>query len=44
MTEKEVEAVRVDLNRFTMAIEQTVADLYEEIRLLREKATDGSNE
>lgn len=36
MTDKELESVRRDIALFTLAIETTVADLYEEIRLLKE--------
>lgn len=36
MTDKELELVRRELDQFTAAVEQTVAELYEEIRLLRE--------
>lgn len=36
MTDRELESVRRELDRFTSAVEETVAELYEEIRLLRE--------
>ncbi len=42
MTDREFESVRRDLDLFTSAVEKTVAELYEEIRLLRE-GTDGQD-
>lgn len=43
MTDKELEIVRRDIAAFTLAIEGTVAELMEEIRILRE-GNDGGQD
>lgn len=41
--EIDVEQMRKDIQAFTRAVEVTVEELYEEIRMMREKASRGQD-